>query len=184
MFLHSKLEHRFVHYIPEQLEPGVIYISMDYATAAHSCCCGCGEQVITPFTPTDWELTFDGETVSLWPSIGNWNFRCRSHYIIRNCRIVGAEQVAKARTLWRENRRHRTQGTFRKHGKYRFAGLMGSNQEKDAQAAVLAAAVKSAGMLGIRGVSTQNRQRLRLRLRGKFLSHRDNQRTSLATPGC
>lgn len=91
MFRHTKLEHKFVHYIPEQLEPGVIYISMEYATAAHSCCCGCAEQVITPFTPTDWELTFDGETVSLWPSIGNWNFRCRSHYIIRNSRIVGAE---------------------------------------------------------------------------------------------
>jgi hypothetical protein len=91
MFRHTKLEHKFVHYIPEQLEPGVIYISMDYATAAHSCCCGCGEQVITPFTPTDWKLTFDGETVSLWPSIGNWNFRCRSHYIIRNSRILGAE---------------------------------------------------------------------------------------------
>jgi len=91
MFRHTNLEHKFVHYIPEQLEPGVIYISMEYATAAHSCCCGCGEQVITPFTPTDWELTFDGETVSLWPSIGNWNFRCRSHYVIRNNRIVGVK---------------------------------------------------------------------------------------------
>jgi len=91
MFRYTRLEHRFVQYIPEQLEPGVIYISMEYATAAHSCCCGCGEQVITPFTPTDWKLTFDGETVSLWPSIGNWNFSCRSHYIIRNSRIVSAE---------------------------------------------------------------------------------------------
>jgi hypothetical protein len=91
MLRHIRLEHRFVHYIPEQLKPGVIYISMDYATAAHTCCCGCGEQVITPFSPTDWKLTFDGETVSLWPSIGNWNFRCRSHYIMRNSRIVGAE---------------------------------------------------------------------------------------------
>jgi hypothetical protein len=91
MFRHTKLEHKFVHYIPEQLEPGVIYISMDYATAAHSCCCGCGEQVITPFTPTDWKLTYDGETVSLWPSIGNWNFPCWSHYIIRHSRILGAE---------------------------------------------------------------------------------------------
>lgn len=91
MFRYARLEHRFVQYIPEQLEPGIIYISMEYATAAHGCCCGCGEQVITPFTPTDWELTFDGETVSLWPSIGNWNFACRSHYIIRSSRIVGAE---------------------------------------------------------------------------------------------
>jgi hypothetical protein len=91
MLLYTHLEHRFVHYIPEQLEPGVIYISMEYATAAHSCCCGCGEQVITPFTPTDWKLMFDGETVSLWPSIGNWNFPCRSHYIIRNSRVLCAK---------------------------------------------------------------------------------------------
>lgn len=91
MFKHVQLAHRFVHYIPEQLEPGVIYVSMDYATAAHLCCCGCGEQVVTPFTPTDWKLTFNGETVSLSPSIGNWNFKCRSHYFIRNSKVVGAE---------------------------------------------------------------------------------------------
>jgi hypothetical protein len=101
---YTKLEHRFVQYIPEQLEPGVIYISMEYATAAHSCCCGCGEQVITPFTPTDWKLTYDGETVSLWPSIGNWNIPCRSHYIIRQSRIVAArpweeERIAEGREL-------------------------------------------------------------------------------------
>lgn len=91
MLRHPRLEHRFVQHIPEQLEPGIIYISMEFATAAHGCCCGCGEQVVTPLTRTDWELTFDGETVSLWPSIGNWNFACRSHYIIRKSRIFGAE---------------------------------------------------------------------------------------------
>lgn len=91
MLRHARLDHRFVQFIPDKLEPGIIYISMEFATAAHACCCGCGEQVITPFTPTDWKLTFDGETVSLWPSIGNWNFRCRSHYIIRRSRIFGAD---------------------------------------------------------------------------------------------
>lgn len=35
-------------------------------------------------------LTYDGETVSLSPSIGNWNFPCRSHYIIRHNRIEWA----------------------------------------------------------------------------------------------
>ena len=91
MLRYTKLEHRFVQYVPDELEPGVLYISMEYATAAHGCCCGCGLQVITPFTPTDWKLTFDGETVSLWPSIGNWNFPCRSHYIIRHSHILSAE---------------------------------------------------------------------------------------------
>ena len=104
MLRYTRLEHRFVQYIPEQLEPGIIYISMEYATAAHSCCCGCGEQVITPFTPTDWKLTFDGETVSLWPSIGNWNFPCRSHYIIRNGRIVSADPWDDDQIRWGRRR--------------------------------------------------------------------------------
>jgi len=90
MLRHARLEHRFVQYIPEKLEPGIIYISMEFATAAHACCCGCAEQVITPFTPTDWKLTFDGETVSLWPSIGNWNSKCRSHYFVDRNRVVEA----------------------------------------------------------------------------------------------
>jgi hypothetical protein len=112
MLRHTRLEHRFVHYVPEQLEPGVIYISMDFATAAHTCCCGCGEQVITPFTPTDWKLTFDGETISLWPSIGNWNFRCQSHYIIRNNRILGAEPWEEKQI---ENGRRRDKNRKEKH---------------------------------------------------------------------
>jgi hypothetical protein len=84
------LEHRFVQYIPRLLEPGVLYISVEFATAAHKCCCGCDEQVVTPLTPHDWILTFDGETVSLWPSIGNWNYACRSHYIIKRNRVIEA----------------------------------------------------------------------------------------------
>jgi hypothetical protein len=87
---YTHLEHRFVEYIPEHLDPGVLYISMEYATAAHCCCCGCREEVITPFTPTDWSMTFDGETVSLSPSIGNWNFACRSHYFIRHGQVIKA----------------------------------------------------------------------------------------------
>ena len=87
---HSRLEHRFVQHIPDGLEPGVLYISMEYGTAAHSCCCGCGEEVVTPFTPTDWKMTFDGETVSLNPSIGNWTLACRSHYVIKRGRAVEA----------------------------------------------------------------------------------------------
>ena len=27
-------------------------------------------------------LTYDGDSVSLWPSVGNWDFPCRSHYFI------------------------------------------------------------------------------------------------------
>lgn len=72
---------QFVELIPDVLEPGVLYISMKYATASHLCLCGCGKEVATPLTPTDWRLTFDGR-VSLHPSVGNWSFKCRSHYVI------------------------------------------------------------------------------------------------------
>ena len=56
MMRHSHLEHRFVKHIPDGLEHGVLYVSMEYGTAAHRCCCGCGEEVVTPFTPTDWTI--------------------------------------------------------------------------------------------------------------------------------
>jgi len=99
---HHLLRHKFVVHIPEILEPGVLYVSMEYGMAAHSCCCGCGEEVTTPITPTDWKLTYDGESISLNPSVGNWNLACRSHYVIRDGKVIEAgpwsdEQVAAER---------------------------------------------------------------------------------------
>ena len=78
----------FVEELPESLILGRLYISIEHRIAAHLCCCGCGQEVITPISPTDWKLTFDGISVSLHPSIGNWSFRCRSHYFVRNNKIV------------------------------------------------------------------------------------------------
>jgi Family of unknown function (DUF6527) len=81
----TKLTHRLVDAVPDTLEPGVLYISMEYATAVHNCCCGCGFEVVTPLAPTGWRLIYDGDSASLEPSIGNWSFPCRSHYwIARN----------------------------------------------------------------------------------------------------
>jgi len=87
----SNLAHKFVEFIPDALDAGVLYISIAYGTVSHRCCCGCGREVVTPLSPTDWKLIFDGETVSLYPSIGNWNFPCRSHYWIRYNRVEWAE---------------------------------------------------------------------------------------------
>lgn len=78
------LKHEFVEFIPEDLKDKTIYISLTYATAIHKCFCGCGNKVVTPLSRTDWKLIFDGETVSLYPSIGNWAFDCQSHYWIKN----------------------------------------------------------------------------------------------------
>ena len=81
------IQHRFVEFIPTQPDPGILYITLEYRTAVHLCVCGCGNKVVTPLSPTDWKLIFDGKTVSLNPSIGNWNFECKSHYWITNNNI-------------------------------------------------------------------------------------------------
>ncbi len=54
----------FVKSIPNELEDGTLYVSMEYATVAHKCCCGCGKEVVTPLSSTDWMLTYDGESIS------------------------------------------------------------------------------------------------------------------------
>lgn len=86
------LQHKFVEFIPDVVAYGVLYISIDYSTAVHQCVCGCGNEVVTPFSPKDWRLEFDGETGSLCPSIGNWSLECQSHYWIRNNRIKFARK--------------------------------------------------------------------------------------------
>jgi hypothetical protein len=96
------LKHAFVDSAPDVLEDGVVYVSIRYRSVMHKCCCGCGSEVVTPLGPTDWMLIFDGVSVSLDPSVGNWSLPCRSHYWIRNNRAFWAgawseEQVAAGR---------------------------------------------------------------------------------------
>ena len=86
------IKHKFVQFIPENIEDNVLYITIEYSTAVHKCCCGCGNKVVTPFSPTDWKLIFDGDTISLYPSIGNWSFECKSHYWITNNKIIWDEK--------------------------------------------------------------------------------------------
>lgn len=86
---------KFLQYIPDKLEKGILYLSIEFATASHSCACGCGHEVVTPLSPTDWKLIFDGATVSLDPSIGNWSFPCQSHYWITRNKVQWAPKWSK-----------------------------------------------------------------------------------------
>lgn len=79
----QQLRPEFVEHVPDSLEEGVLYISERYRLCSHKCCCGCGEEVVLPLSPAEWCLTREGELVSLWPSVGNWDYACRSHYVIR-----------------------------------------------------------------------------------------------------
>lgn len=93
----KKFQYKFVEYIPEELDEEIIYISMEYSTAIHLCACGCGKEVVTPLSPTDWELTFNGVSISLSPSIGNWSFNCQSHYWLKNSTISWAGSWTNSR---------------------------------------------------------------------------------------
>ncbi|SRR5258707_10420931 len=102
MTRHQTIRHEFVEYVPSLLEEGVLYISIPYATATHRCLCGCGNEIVTPLSPTDWSLVFDGVSVSLDPSIGNWSLACESHYWIERNRVRWApkwsrEQIREGR---------------------------------------------------------------------------------------
>ncbi|MGO8935522.1 MAG: DUF6527 family protein [Terracidiphilus sp.] len=90
-----KIKHEFVEFIPKERQEGILYVSIPYATAVHNCFCGCGLKVVTPISPVGWQLTFDGETVTLFPSVGSWNFPCRSHYFIRRDTVVWGESMSQ-----------------------------------------------------------------------------------------
>lgn len=96
------LAHEFVKVIPNELAERTLYVSMDYATVVHRCCCGCGREVVTPLSPTDWRLIYDGVSVSLYPSIGNWSFECQSHYWVEDGKVLwggrwSSERIAAGR---------------------------------------------------------------------------------------
>ena len=92
----SLLQHEFVEFIPNELIDGHIYISIRFRSVSHRCCCGCGIKTVTPLNPRDWTLLFDGKTVSLTPSIGNWSLDCQSHYWICRNEVVWARQFSKS----------------------------------------------------------------------------------------
>ena len=83
----TTIRHEFTDHLPDELDDGVAYVSMRYTVVVHMCCCGCRNKVVTPVNPEAWELTFDGKSISLYPSIGNRSLPCRSHYWIRRNRI-------------------------------------------------------------------------------------------------
>lgn len=93
----ERLEPVFVEYIPRDLEPGKLYISMVYTTTAHLCASGCGNKVVLPLSPAQWHLCFDGQAVSLSPSVGNWDLPCQAHYWIRKNKIQWSTQWDKKR---------------------------------------------------------------------------------------
>jgi hypothetical protein len=113
----KNLKFEFVEYIPKKLREGTIYISISFTTAIHKCCCGCGNEVVTPLSPSGWRLIFDGESISLDPSIGNWNFPCKSHYWIRNNKVIWVPKQSEKEIAGKGVGRPKKGGNFNDYGK-------------------------------------------------------------------
>jgi len=107
-----------VELAPKPLVPGMLYVSQKYRVAIHLCCCGCGEKVVTPLSPAEWQLQLRGGIATLQPSIGNAT-HCRSHYWIRQNRVIWmprmtSEQIAFVQE--RDRARLATMYARRHHG--------------------------------------------------------------------
>ena len=96
--------------MPQDLSPGVLYVSEEFGAVAHLCACGCGTKVRTPLGPTEWSLEETDDGPTLRPSVGNWQQTCQSHYLITAGEVVWAEpwtaeEIADGRRREEERRR-------------------------------------------------------------------------------
>lgn len=89
----NSFEHRFVARVPEVLEYGVLYVCLECNVIVHLCACGCGEKVVIAIAPEHWQFQYNGDGVSISPSIGNTYFRCRSHYYIREDKVIWLDKM-------------------------------------------------------------------------------------------
>lgn len=99
-----RFEHRFIQSAPQTLEPGVLYVSIRHKSVLHLCACGCGHEVVTPLAPHRWRMSFNGETVSLEPSVGNSVLPCRSHYFITDNKVDWHRPMTDRAIEWARRR--------------------------------------------------------------------------------
>ncbi len=96
----------FSDVVPNRLEDGRIYISLKYRTVIHKCACGCGSEINTPLHPTGWAFIYNGLSISLRPSVGNWSEECQSHYWIENNKVHWSRRWS-TREILEERSNHR-----------------------------------------------------------------------------
>ncbi|HYL48364.1 MAG TPA: DUF6527 family protein [Stellaceae bacterium] len=105
--------------MPTELESGVLYMSEEFGVAGHLCACGCGEKVMTPLGPSEWRVEDVNGGPTLYPSIGNWQLPCQSHYWIIQGEVRWAgkwtpDQIEAGRRA-EEERRHSYYKSLEQH---------------------------------------------------------------------
>lgn len=84
----NKYRIEFVDTIPKTINEGILYICVNCNVIVHKCACGCGEKTVTPLDKYNgWVMKYDGQSVTLRPSIGNFNINCKSHYFITENKV-------------------------------------------------------------------------------------------------
>ena len=123
----DKIKLLHVQFLPRELEPEILYVSKEYGVAGHLCPCGCGNKIITPLDPTEWSFSEKNNKPTLYPSIGNWQLPCRSHYWIRNGKIEWSyqwteDEIEEGRQLEDKQRKAYYDKLSRKNKKKKSAG--------------------------------------------------------------
>ena len=93
----NKFKVEFVDKIPSNLKDGILYVCISCNVIVHRCACGCGERTITPIDKKyGWVMKYDGQAITLRPSIGNFSIPCRSHYYITDNNVEWIESPEQA----------------------------------------------------------------------------------------
>ena len=105
----ARWETEWVEDMPEVIKEGKVYISIKHRLTEHLCACGCRAEVSLPLGRSEWRIEYDGETVSIRPSVGNWRLPCRSHYIIQEsvtrwCKPWSAREAVAGRIRDRQEK--------------------------------------------------------------------------------
>lgn len=95
----NKFKIQFVETVPSELKDGILYICISCNVIVHKCACGCGEKTVTPIDQKyGWKMIYDGQTITLRPSIGNFSIPCQSHYYITENRVEWLEKYQQKDT--------------------------------------------------------------------------------------
>ena len=90
----TELKPVFVETMPDTMVDGEIYVSVKYGVSIHLCICGCKNKIVLPFNSKgdgyNWKYERSGDNVSFSPSVGNWQLPCKTHYFIKNNKIIQA----------------------------------------------------------------------------------------------
>ena len=81
-------------HFPSDPQDGNFYYSEEFRSSLHLCACGCKGRVVMPIKAAGWTLTRLASSFSISPSVGNRELVCRSHYFIRNGKVIWLKSMS------------------------------------------------------------------------------------------